>query len=121
MPNGTVLVIEDDADTTDLLETILQDRGYSVLASSDGEALHVAAAQQPDVILLDLMMPGMDGLEVGHRLRADPTTARIPLIAVSVMQPRAHAAARALVDEWVVKPFHVKDMAEVVARWMPQG
>ena len=80
MPVGTVLVVDDDASIVHFLEMALEDAGYTVLAAVGGEALRVAHDRHPDVILLDLMMPGMDGIEVSHRLRADPATADIPLI-----------------------------------------
>src|SRR5579871_3721426 len=80
MGNATVLVVDDDPATVSFLEAALSVEGYEVLAALDEAALRVAHEQQPNVILLDLMMPGMDGVEVSQRLRADPVTAHIPII-----------------------------------------
>jgi response regulator RpfG family c-di-GMP phosphodiesterase len=65
-----------------VLVCALQDAGYEVVTAGDGAALHVARERQPNVILLDLVMPVMDGVEVSRRLRADPTTAPLPIIAL---------------------------------------
>ena len=83
MTSGLVLVVDDDQAFVELLACALQDAGYEVVTASDGAALHVARERQPNVILLDLVMPVIDGVEVSRRLGADPTTAHIPIIAMS--------------------------------------
>ena len=83
MTSGLVLVVDDDQAFVELLACALQDASYEVVTASDSAALHVARERQPNVILLDLVMPVMDGVEVSRRLRADPTTAHIPIIAMS--------------------------------------
>src|SRR5690348_17554431 len=83
MATGTVLVVDDDPSIIALIETALADEGYQVMAAVGAGALTVAHDRQPDLILLDIMMPGMDGVEVSQRLRTDETTASIPIVAMS--------------------------------------
>src|SRR5690242_11162131 len=80
----TVLVIEDEKDLSDLIIYNLQRNGYEVFAAADGNAaLELAAKHSPDLILLDLMLPGIDGTEVARRLRGDSRTAATPIIMIT--------------------------------------
>ena len=82
-----VLVVDDVADNVELLACELEDQGYEVMKAHNGpEALDVAASRRPDVILLDIMMAGMDGIEVCRRLKADPELRSIPVIMVSALE-----------------------------------
>ncbi len=83
MTGVLVLVVDDDAAIVELLEMALEDEGYHVHATCGAAALQLAHDLQPAVILLDVSMPGMDGIEVSQRLRADPATAHIPIIVMS--------------------------------------
>ena len=69
-----VLIVDDDTDIVTLLEQVLLDEGYDVRTAIGEGALRVAADEHPTIILLDIMMPGMDGVEVSQRLRADERT-----------------------------------------------
>src|SRR5687767_11134324 len=81
MGRNTVLVIDDAKDLIELVRVNLEKNGFDVLAASDGRSgLAIAADHAPDVILLDLMMPGMDGLEVCRHIRNDPRIRHIPII-----------------------------------------
>ncbi len=112
-----VLVVDDDAMIVELLETALEDEGYVVLAAVGADALSLAHEQQPDVILLDINMPGMDGVEVSRRLRDDPTTERIPIIVMSA-QDRLRATGPLMpVNDRLPKPFEIQTLYEKVARW----
>ena len=74
-----IVVVDDTPQNVKLLEATLEPRGYRVISASSGEeALAKIAAEQPDLVLLDVVMPGMDGYEVCRRLRADPATALLP-------------------------------------------
>jgi len=117
MTKGTVLVVDDDPFIVDFLETALEDEGYLVLAAVNGGALPLARDLHPDVILLDIMMPGMDGVEVSQRLRADPVTADIPIIVMSA-QDRLRATSTLMqVDDRLPKPFDLDRLYAIVARW----
>jgi CheY-like chemotaxis protein len=118
MPHGTVLVVDDDPSIVDLLETALTGQGYRVESAVDGAAVQRARDLQPDVILLDLMMPGMDGVEVSRRLRAAPETAAIPIVAMSAAERLGTTAAQMVVDDRLPKPFELRHVFALVARWV---
>ena len=119
MAMGTVLVVDDDPAIVELVETALQDQGYQVFSAMNGAALQLARERQPDVILLDILMPGMDGVEISQRLRADPLTARIPIIAMSA-QDRLRATSSLMpVNDRLAKPFRLAGLYTTVARWAP--
>ncbi len=112
-----VLVVDDDAAIVDLLETALEEEGYQVLATVGAAAVPLARDLQPAVILLDINMPGMDGIEVSRRLRADPATAHIPIIVMSA-QDRLRATGPLLpVNDRLPKPFEIATLYAKVARW----
>ena len=89
-----ILVVDDVDANVRLLEAKLTAEYYDVLTATDGpSALAVAAREQPDIVLLDVMMPGMDGFEVCRRLKDDPTTRHIPVVLVTALD--GHIAERA--------------------------
>jgi DNA-binding response OmpR family regulator len=117
----SVLVVDDDEEVRDLVEYTLED--YDVHTAGNGEgALREIAAQLPDVVILDIMMPGMSGLKVLELLRADPVTAALPVILLTAKAQesdldRGYALGT---DDYVVKPFSPLELARrvdaVVAR-----
>lgn len=121
MSKGTVLVVDDDATILDLVQLALEDGGYCVLVSIDGAALRLAHEQQPDLILMDLMMPEMDGREVTTRLRADSATAHIPIIVLSARRNLTHWTAGMQVDGTLDKPFDLDDLSSIVGHWVAEG
>jgi CheY-like chemotaxis protein len=117
MTKGTVLVVDDDEAIVDMLTMALEGEGYRVLSAIDGSALRLATEQHPSVILLDIQMPVMDGVEVSRRLRADPRTTAIPIIAMSA-QDRLHSTAHSMdADDRLAKPFNLRQLYDLVARW----
>jgi EAL domain-containing protein (putative c-di-GMP-specific phosphodiesterase class I)/DNA-binding NarL/FixJ family response regulator len=83
---ATLLIVDDEPQVRKLLETLLQHEGYRTLSAGSGEeALQLVAKQPPDLILLDIMMPGMDGYEVASQLKGDAATASIPIIMLSAL------------------------------------
>lgn len=117
MPSGTVLVVDDDPVIVNLLQVNFEIEGYDVLTATGGEAgLAQARLGQPDVIVLDVMMPGIDGLEVSRRLRDDPQTRAIPIILLSAKAQNADIqAGLAVADEYITKPFEPLELLERVA------
>jgi two-component system cell cycle response regulator len=104
----TVLVADDDADILRFIEINLRLEGFEVVTARDGhEALAKAAAVRPDLVLLDVLMPGIDGYAICSRLRADADLANVPVIIVTANYGTAHveAAHRAGADDFLVKPF----------------
>ena len=89
----SILIVDDEPDNREVLEMVLAWESFTTVSAAGGrDALAEIARQAPDLILLDVMMPGMDGFEVATRLKSDPLTARIPIILVTAL---AQAAARA--------------------------
>jgi phosphate regulon transcriptional regulator PhoB len=113
---GRVLIVEDEPDIRDLLAFHLEREGYHVTRSRTGpDALRQVRARPPDLILLDLMLPELGGLDVCRQLRQDPRTASVPIV---MLTARGEEVDRILglelgADDYIVKPFSPK---EVVAR-----
>ena len=120
MAKGTVLVVDDDLDIVEVLAEALADDDYAVLAAVGGAALQIAHQAQPDVILLDIMMPDMDGIEVSRCLHADPVTAHIPIIAMSAYRQMDSLEEQMGAQGRLRKPFEFREMYALIARWMPQ-
>jgi phosphate regulon transcriptional regulator PhoB len=108
-----VLIVEDEPDIRDLLVFHLEREGYQVVKCRNGEeALRAAHASPPDLVLLDLMLPEMDGLEVCRRLRQDPATQSLPIV---MLTARGDEVDRVLglemgADDYVVKPFSPREL-----------
>jgi putative two-component system response regulator len=103
-----ILIVDDLPDNTTLLAHLVKDQGHEASVAFDGQqAMERAAAERPDVILLDVMMPGMDGIEVCRRLKADEELRRIPVILVTVKDLDADVVRGldAGADDYVTKPF----------------
>ncbi|MGE5842044.1 MAG: response regulator, partial [Deltaproteobacteria bacterium] len=84
MARQKILAVDDEEDILELLRFNLTKEGFAVICAPSGEdALKAALSQRPDLILLDLLLPGMDGLEVARRIKSDPTTQEIPIIMVT--------------------------------------
>jgi len=113
----SVLVVDDDPDIVDLLTVALHSEGYNVMSAVGGQALTLAHEWQPSVILLDLMMPDMDGMEMSKHLRADPLTAGIPIIAMSAQEQLADLATQMQVNDQLAKPFHLRVLYDTIAEW----
>ena len=122
MPDGgvmRVLVIDDEAPIRLLCRVNLEAEGIEVLEAADGRSgLNLAREQHPDVVLLDVMMPGLDGFEVTRRLRSNAATRTTPVILLTA-RAQASDIARGLAagaDDYVRKPFDARDLADRVDR-----
>ena len=116
MSNKTVLIIDDEKDLLELVRYNLEKEGFDVILASDGQSgLDIATEHRPDVVVLDLMMPGKSGLEVCQQLRADPRTSRMPVIMLTAKVSEADRVVGLELgaDDYVSKPFSPR---ELVAR-----
>jgi len=121
--SATVLVVDDHDLNRELARTILERLGYQVLLAGDGvEGLEMARASKPDLILLDMMMPRMDGYAAARALKADGATASIPIIALTALAMRGdeQKAVAAGVDAYLTKPIDREALARSVARFVLQ-
>jgi DNA-binding response OmpR family regulator len=113
----TVLVAEDDPDVRDLVVFSLEHAGYDVLAESDGEtALAVALEKQPDLLILDWMMPGMTGVEVCRAMRADPRGQHIGVLMLTsrAQEVDIDRGFEAGANDYMVKPFRGRELVSRV-------
>ncbi|HYV46124.1 MAG TPA: response regulator [Myxococcaceae bacterium] len=123
MPEGRplILVVDDDPDILDALSEILETEGYEVDRARHGqEALSRIDQRRPDLILLDLMMPVMDGWEFAHALRRREDGAHIPVVVLSADR-QASAKARVVgARDFLAKPFELNELLRVVSDSVPQ-
>ena len=116
-----ILFIDDETDIVMLMKTRLESHGYQMLSALDGEeGLKMAQEDKPDLILLDKIMPKMDGLEVCQRLKADPKTKDIPIIIISASGgkdlPERCLAVGA--DDFIIKPFEPEDLLSKIKKFI---
>lgn len=107
----TVLVVDDEKDLVDLVGYNLQRSGYNVLTASSGtEALDLARTHKPDLLVLDLMLPGLEGTEVARRLKADPGTSSIPIVMLTAKGEETDVVVGLTLgaEDYVTKPFSMK-------------
>lgn len=117
-----VLIVEDNPDNRDIYCTFLRHHGYTVLEAADGaEGVRLAMEHLPGVVLMDVGMPVLDGLEATRRLKADPATARIPVLALTAhaMESDRRAAADAGCDAFLAKPAEPSRVLEMVRTLLP--
>ena len=119
MASREVLVVEDDTDLRESLSQALRDHGFGVTPATNGqEALDLLhAGARPSVILLDLMMPGLNGWQLRAALRRDPGLAQIPQVVISAYMDEAEQAVLALPpDDCLRKPFHIRILIDALER-----
>jgi DNA-binding response OmpR family regulator len=119
MADSTVLVVDDDPVILKLLEVNFEMEGFTVLVARDGEeGIEVARTDQPDLIVSDIMMPKVSGLELVTALKGDPATSEIPIILLSAKAQNAdvRSGLDAGADDYVTKPFEPLDLVDRVNR-----
>lgn len=118
-----VLVVDDNEDNLSLLAFLVEQLDCQIITAIDGKtALDLMENHQPALILLDMMLPDLDGLEVLSRIRQNPVNAKIPVIAVTAMA-RAQDRERILsagCDEYVTKPYNVDEIEALMRRYLDQ-
>lgn len=118
MPKPSILIVEDEPDIRELLEYTLSREGYQVFVAADGlVGLSEARRRAPDLLLLDLMLPGLDGLEVCRRLKQDSSTRSIPIVMVTAKGDETDIVLGLSLgaDDYVSKPFSTKELIARIA------
>jgi DNA-binding response OmpR family regulator len=121
---SVVLVADDDPDIVALVSITLQRAGHEVETTADGEeAWEAFTRRRPDIVIVDVMMPRVDGLELTRRIRADPAGEGVPIVVVSAaVDPGARSAALAAgADLHVLKPFSPRELGDVVTGLLSRG
>ena len=114
-----ILIVEDNEKNLKLVRDVLQVKGYETLDAGTAEdGIRLAREQVPDLILMDIQLPGMNGIAALKVLRAEPTTAAIPVIAItaSVMQQNREEIMRSGFDGFIEKPVSLRDLLDTVQR-----
>jgi two-component system cell cycle response regulator DivK len=117
----TVLIIEDEPKNLKLFRDLLQRFGYETVEATDGEqGVELARARRPNLILMDIMMPKMDGLEATRILKADTTTKNIPIIALTsyAMKGDKERALEAGCDGYIAKPVDIQELLKAVEHFL---
>jgi two-component system cell cycle response regulator DivK len=117
-----ILVVEDHEDNRQILRILLAGAGFDMLEAWDGEAaLKTAASERPDLILMDIQLPGLNGYEVTQRLKADPALRAIPIIAVTsyALSGDEDKATEAGCDAYVTKPYHPRQLLAKIKEFLP--
>jgi len=116
---STVLIVEDNEKNMKLARDVLQSKGYATLEAVTGEdGVRLAKERVPDLVLMDIQLPGINGIDALAQLRADPATARIPVVAftASVTSNDRSQISKAGFDGFLSKPINLKEFLETVQR-----
>jgi DNA-binding response OmpR family regulator len=119
-----ILVVDDDIHATTLFDTLLTAKGYdAVIVNDSATAFDVAKSTNPDLIILDLMMPEPNGYEVCKTLRSDPKFSKIPIVIFTAMgdNESKESALNAGADEFLTKPFRVEDLMNRIRTLMEKS
>jgi two-component system, cell cycle response regulator DivK len=117
-----ILVVEDQEDNRQIIRDMLSATDYEIMEAESGEqALEAVAKQRPDLILMDIQLPGIDGYEVTRRIKADPAMRSIPIIAVTsyALSGEEQKARAAGCDEYVPKPYSPRQLLAKIRQYLP--
>jgi len=121
MSKGHILVVEDNMDTYELVRFILEKNGYDTFLAMNGrDGVNAATKQMPDLIIMDLSMPEMDGWTAMGLIKSDARTSSIPMVALTahVLPADRQRAMDAGCDEYITKPMDLLDLVESVNYWL---
>jgi len=124
MKQASILVVDDHPTNLKLVRDVLMYDGFSVMEAADAEeAQEIVRSTPPDLILMDLALPGMDGLTLTRLLKADPSTQHIVIVALTAfaMKGDEEKARAAGCDGYVTKPINTRTLSETVSGFLPQS
>ncbi len=119
-----ILIVEDNGDMRDFLRRVLARHGYAHLEAADGiEGMEIAQRDHPDLILMDMSLPELDGFEATRRLKANPNVRHIPIVAVTAHARPADEkrAIEAGCDAYLSKPYSLREFLDAVQRFLPSS
>jgi len=119
--NERILIVEDNPENMKVFEMVLNAKGYTLLKATDGEeALDMAIREHPDLIIMDIQLPKMNGLEVTKKLRGNSAFSHIPIIAVSAyaMKGDKEKAIEAGCNAYLSKPFNIHELTGMIAEML---
>ena len=118
------IIVEDHPDLMEILSLQLETLGFSVISANNGmEGVEKAITEKPDLILMDIMMPGMDGREATRRIRSNPETKDIPILAATVLfrESDLRSCIEAGCNDYIVKPFSHQELRKKVMDFIPSA
>ncbi len=121
--SATLLIVEDDIRNMRLVRALLTAHGFLLLCANDGQSgVDLAIANLPDIILMDIQLPVIDGLVATQMLQADERTREIPVIALTAQAMRGdrERILQSGCSDYVTKPVHLPDLLETIDRWIPR-
>jgi two-component system cell cycle response regulator DivK len=121
---STILIVEDNVKNMKLVSDLLRAKGYTTLEATTGEkGVELALAHKPDLVLMDIQMPDINGIEAFGRIRADPRTAAVPVVAftASVTPTDRNRITEAGFNGFVSKPIELKEFLATVKRMVEEG
>jgi DNA-binding response OmpR family regulator len=124
MAKGKILIVEDDRDIVEMVEYNLREEGYVTVSALNGEdGVRLAGSEQPDLIILDIMLPVIDGFEVCRALKSEGATARIPIIILSAKSQETDKVVGLELgaDDYVTKPFSPRELIARIRAIMRRG
>ena len=117
-----ILIVEDDPKSLKLTRDLLQVSGYETIEATDGkQGVELAKAKKPDLILMDIMMPKMDGYNACHAIKADEATRRIPVVMLTAVgyELNEELAKRLGANGYITKPFDHQKLLDVISQFLP--
>jgi CheY-like chemotaxis protein len=118
------IIVEDHPDSMEVLSLQLETLGFFVISANNGmEGVEKAITEKPDLILMDIMMPGMDGREATRRIRSNPETKDIPILAATVLfrESDLRSCIEAGCNDYIVKPFSHQELREKIMDFIPSA
>lgn len=113
-----ILIVDDDAAINEALQFILEDAGYEVITALNSNKVTTMMKQQPDLVLLDIWMPGKDGREVCKDLKSDITTKDIPVVMISATPEIQAISKESGANDYIIKPFEMKKLLAKVEKFI---
>lgn len=118
MSKKKILVADDDSGIVDAMQILLEDEGYEVLTTMDGENIINMYDQNPDLVFLDIWMSGVNGSTVCKKLKQDEKTREVPIIMFSANRDTEELAKKSGADDFLSKPFEIKDLLAIVHKYV---